>query len=171
MDETPDCHETPSVRRRLASPNQRHSIRCGRRARDALRSENNLRRRVLAPAMERANEGLVKQGAEPLPEGVSPHSLRRTFANLLYAVGEAPPFVMEQMGHTTPGLALSTYAKVMRRGEEEAERSPRLSAIGQQRATTRRSPTTAMLPGRESPHENPHRQAESAQSRRPDSNR
>jgi len=32
--------------------------------------------------------------------------LRRTFCSLLYAVGEVPPVVMREMGHTDPGLGL-----------------------------------------------------------------
>jgi hypothetical protein len=48
--------------------------------------------------------------------------MRRTFASLLYALGEAPPYVMAQMGHTSPNLALSIYAKTMDRRDGEPER-------------------------------------------------
>jgi integrase len=58
----------------------------------------NVRRRVLAKAVEHANGQLAKDGVELLPEGLTPHSLRRTFASLLFALGEAPPYVMAQMG-------------------------------------------------------------------------
>lgn len=34
----------------------------------------------------------------------------RTFASLLYALGEASPYVMRQMGHTSPHLALAVHA-------------------------------------------------------------
>ncbi len=47
------------------------------------------------------------------------HSLRRTFASILYALGESPPVVMQEMGHTDPALALRVYAQVMRRDEGE----------------------------------------------------
>jgi integrase len=50
----------------------------------------------------------------PIPVGLTPRSLRRTFASLLYAL-----YVMQQMGHTDPKLALRIYAQAMRRGEEE----------------------------------------------------
>src|SRR6185312_125780 len=59
---------------------------------------------------------------EPLPVGLTPHSLRRTFASLLFALGEAPPYVMAQMGHTTPNLTLSIYARCMDRRDGEPER-------------------------------------------------
>ena len=65
---------------------------------------------------------LAKDRAEPLPEGLTPHSLRRTFASLLFAVGESPPYVMAQMGHTTPNLTLAIYARQMDRRDGEPER-------------------------------------------------
>jgi integrase len=86
------------------------------------RGASNIRRRVLAKAVERANERLERDESPPLPEGLTPHSLRRTFASLLYAIGENPPVVMAEMGHTHPGLALRIYAQAMRREEGETDR-------------------------------------------------
>jgi integrase len=85
-------------------------------------SASNVRRRVLAKAVERAGAAATRAGTEPLPEGLTPHSLRRTFASLLFALGEAPPYVMAQMGHTTPNLTLSIYARQMDRRDGEPER-------------------------------------------------
>jgi integrase len=82
----------------------------------------NVRRRILAPAVACANEQLAKDEREPMPEGLTPHSLRRTFASLLFAVGEAPPYVMRQMGHTSANLTLSIYARTMDRRDGEPER-------------------------------------------------
>ncbi len=59
--------------------------------------------RMLRRAVERANEQLEES---QLP-AVSPHTLRRTFASLLYERGEDPVYVMDQLGHTDPKLALS----------------------------------------------------------------
>lgn len=68
----------------------------------------------LKRAVERANKTLANQeGIPPIPEGLSPHSLRRTFASLLYLHGENPVYVMHQMVHTDPKLALRIYTKVM----------------------------------------------------------
>jgi hypothetical protein len=47
--------------------------------------------------------------------------LRRSFASLLYGIGE-PPTVVMQMGHTDPALALAIYAHAMRRDDGENER-------------------------------------------------
>ena len=82
----------------------------------------NVRRRILAKAVERANAQLAKEEVEPLPDGLTPHSLRRTFASLLFALEETPPYVMEQMGHTTPNLTLTIYARQMNRRDGEYER-------------------------------------------------
>ena len=93
-------------------------------------SPDNFRNRVLGrPAKDgeqvpgtgavgRANTQLEAAGLPPLPR-LTPHSLRRTFASALYALGETPPTVMAEMGHTDPGLALKVYAQAMRRGEDE----------------------------------------------------
>jgi integrase len=117
----------PLLRDELAT----HAAACRDRRPDALvfgtrtgakQSPTNVRRRVLAKAVERANKRLANDDAETLPEGLTPHSLRRTFASLLYALGEAPPFVMAQMGHTSPNLALAIYAREMDRRDGEPER-------------------------------------------------
>ena len=80
---------------------------------------SNVRRRVLALSVERANELLADRDANPLPDRLSPHSLRRTFASVLYAIGEDPPTVMAEMGHTSRALALAIYAQAMRRSDGE----------------------------------------------------
>lgn len=68
--------------------------------------QSNVRDRVVGRAVERANVALVEAGEAPLPERLTPQSMRRTFASVLYAIGEAPTVVMAEMGHTDPGLAL-----------------------------------------------------------------
>jgi integrase len=82
----------------------------------------NVRKRVLDKAVECANERLTAEGVEPLPERLTPHSLRRTFASLLFALDEAPPYVMAQMGHTSANLTLEVYARQMDRRDGEPER-------------------------------------------------
>ena len=75
-------------------------------------SETNVRRRVLAPAVERASAALEARGDEPPPTGLAPHSRRRTFASILVALGEDTAYVIGQLGHTDPALTLgSTLAR------------------------------------------------------------
>ena len=52
-----------------------------------------------------------------MPDRLTPHSLRGTFASVLYA--EDPGVVMDEMGHTDPALALRLYRQTMRRGDDE----------------------------------------------------
>jgi integrase len=58
----------------------------------------------MARTIERANRNLATRGAAPLPEGLTPHSLRRTFISLLLAIGEEVPYVMRQVGHSDPNV-------------------------------------------------------------------
>ncbi len=82
-------------------------------------STDNLRSRVIAASVEQANKNLRARHLAPLPEGITPHSLRRTFASVLYAIGEDPGVVMDEMGHTDPAVALRVYRQSMRRGDDE----------------------------------------------------
>ncbi len=85
-------------------------------------NDSNVRNRVLAPAIERAAVALEADGLGALPPRLSPHGLRHLFASLLVALGEDPRFVMEQLGHTTPGFTLRLYAHSMRRDDGDLAR-------------------------------------------------
>jgi integrase len=90
-------------------------------------TRSNIARR-LKRAIERANKQLVDQeDISPIPVELSPHSLRRTFASLLYLRGENPVYVMHQMGHTDPKLALRIYTRVM---GEQRRRGPGARLVG-----------------------------------------
>jgi integrase len=91
---------------------------------------SNVRRRILAPAIDRANAELDRAAGDRLPDRLTPHSLRRTFASLLFALGETPPYVMAQMGHTSANLTLSIYARQMDRRDGESERLRALVEAG-----------------------------------------
>ncbi len=65
------------------------------------------------------SENLRARELSPLPDKITPHSLRRTFASILYAIGEDLGVVMDEMGHTDPALALRVYRQSMRRGEDK----------------------------------------------------
>jgi integrase len=85
-------------------------------------SETNVRRRILAPAVVIANERLEANDGDPLPDRLTPHSLRRTFASILVALGEDPAYVIGQLGHTDPTLTLRIYAREMARRDGERDR-------------------------------------------------
>jgi integrase len=83
------------------------------------RDKDNLRNRILASAVKRADKLLEARGQTPLPRGVTPHKLRHTFASILIATGEDPASVMAQLGHTDPKFTLRVYTHMMRRGPAE----------------------------------------------------
>ncbi|HEY5344250.1 MAG TPA: site-specific integrase [Solirubrobacteraceae bacterium] len=105
----------------------------------------NIRRRILDKAVTNANAKLAEDGFERLPEGLTPHSLRRTFASLLFAIGETPPYVMAQMGHTTPNLTLAIYARQMDRRDGEQGRLKALIESPRQRPP--RGQGRSIMPG------------------------
>lgn len=91
------------------------------------RDKDNARERVIRPVVKRASELLAERGQEPLPDGISAHKLRHTFASLLVACGEDPAYVMAQMGHTGPAFTLRVYAQSdapRRRGPRTPQRPP-----------------------------------------------
>jgi len=132
-------HMLPVLRRELAEYRERvkagpsQLVFCTSSGRPI--GASNVRIRVLARAVQRANAELEAGGGQPLPAGLTPHSLRRTFASLLFAIGEPPTYVMNQMGHTTAGLTLALYAREMNRRDGEHGRlnaliAPRPRQIG-----------------------------------------
>jgi integrase len=85
-------------------------------------TRDNIRCRVVSKAVDRANKALVEACLPPIGDGITNHSLRRTFASLLYEAGASPAYVMSQMGHTSAALALEVYAKKMARSRDTGER-------------------------------------------------
>ena len=76
---------------------------------------SNVRNRLLAETVRRANEKRARAGQMLLPAKVTPHTLRRTFASLALAAGRDPRWVMGQLGHTDARLTLNIYAQVIQR--------------------------------------------------------
>jgi integrase len=72
-------------------------------------------RRTMVNVVKRANEQLEEA---PLPR-LSPHALRRTFASVMFALGEPIPVVMADGGWADPKVALTVYAHAMRRDDAE----------------------------------------------------
>ena len=64
--------------------------------------ESNVRRRLLAPCLERAG---IRQ--------IHPHVLRHTFASLLLSNGEPITYVKEQLGHASIQLTVDTYGHLI----------------------------------------------------------
>lgn len=82
------------------------------------RDRSNLLRDVLRPAIAAASTKLIEAGLSPIQDGVTNHTLRRTFASPLYETGASPAYVMAQMGQTSADLALEVYARNMERSRD-----------------------------------------------------
>jgi integrase len=70
-------------------------------------------------AIALANRHLEADGLPTLPARLTPHSPRRTFCSLLYALARTPGTVRDEMGRTDSALALRAYRQAMRRHEDE----------------------------------------------------
>ena len=88
---------------------------------------HNVRKRVICKSAQRAEKLMAERGGL-FPEKITPHSLRRTFASLLFAIGEPHPVVMVEMGHRTVDMTLGLYAHAMRRDDGETQRLNELVA-------------------------------------------
>lgn len=86
------------------------------------RDPDNLRERVLAAVLGRADELLEHRGLVPLPRGLTSHKLRHAFASILVACGEDPVSVMRQIGHTDPSFTLRVYTHMMSLDPADRER-------------------------------------------------
>jgi integrase len=79
-------------------------------------SVSNVERR-LKTAIRRANQRLEELDIRPIGAAVTPHSLRRLYASLRFALGDDPVYVAAQLGHTEPGFSMKVYASAVRRRE------------------------------------------------------
>lgn len=104
----------------------------------------NLRNRLLTPAVREANRVLAENGHATMSDRITPHSLRRTFASILVVIGEDPVYVMGQLGHTDPAFTLRIYAQQMTSRNGERDRIKELvqggnwAELGRNDAQTRR---------------------------------
>lgn len=76
------------------------------------RERNTVRTRILYRAIEKANAQLADKDRPPLPDGITFHALRRTYAALRAELGEHPAITAAQMGHRNPRMILRVYTDV-----------------------------------------------------------
>jgi integrase len=80
-------------------------------ARGIPRGKDNLRKRVLAPALREANRARLESGAPPLPDGIGPEWLRRTFVALQAASGQ-PLDLIQRQADVDTRTAVNIHAQV-----------------------------------------------------------
>jgi len=81
------------------------------------RDKNNIRERVVASIVRRANRDREAAGLPPIGAGVTPHTLRRTYISLMLSAGAELPYVQGQVGHIDAKVTLEIYAIVRKRRE------------------------------------------------------
>jgi integrase len=81
----------------------------------ARRDKDNIRQRVVAPALRKANGERAAAGLPPIAVNVTPHTLRRTYISLMLAAGADVPYVQAQVGHADAKVTLEIYALVLKR--------------------------------------------------------
>ena len=81
------------------------------------RDKDNIRSRVVAPILERANAQRQAADLPPIGIAVTPHTLRRTYISLMLSAGAEVPYVQAQVGHADPKITLEIYAIVLKRRE------------------------------------------------------
>jgi integrase len=89
------------------------------------RDKDNLNKRIVAPVVKRTNQMLRQRGMAELRK-ITPHSFRRTFMSLMFAVGQNPRDVMAWAGHEDPTVTLRIYAQVLRRGPDSKRKAEEL---------------------------------------------
>jgi integrase len=114
----------PALRERLAQHRMDHpaaptqpafATRNGTRQRP-----DNVRARLLAPVLQRANELLEADGVLPIAH-MTPHTLRRTFASVLAVCDVPPRRAMYLLGHTDPTPTLAVYQQVLDVGRRSVD--------------------------------------------------
>jgi integrase len=85
-------------------------------------SRDNARKRIFDKAVELADRRLEDAGLAPMPEGLTPHSLRHTYISLRVALGHDPATIAQDAGHADMAVTFRIYTHVMRLQEGDRER-------------------------------------------------
>jgi integrase len=94
------------------------------------RNKDNVRQRVIEPAVSRANQRRLERGDPPIRAHVTPHTFRRTYITYAIAAGFDIPYVQAQVGHADPSVTLAVYAQVMRRPDRDQLRAEIREVLG-----------------------------------------
>ena len=85
-------------------------------------SRDNARKRIFDKAVELADEQLEEADLSPIPEELTPHSLRHTYISLRVALGDDPAVISQDAGHADMGVTFRIYTHVMRLQDGDRER-------------------------------------------------
>jgi len=96
---------------------------------------DNLRSRILAPAVARANELLARDSLPPIAH-LTPHSMRRTFASLLAYCNVPMPRAMYLLGHDDPTMTVGIYQQMLNEGPGSVDAFEKLAGATRDEAET-----------------------------------
>ena len=99
------------------------------------RNKDNVRLRVIAPVVSRANAIRAAEDRPPIRAHVTPHTFRRTYITYMIAAGYDLPYVQAQVGHADPAVTLAIYAQVMRRADRDELKAEIRGLLGEGQAT------------------------------------
>jgi integrase len=86
-------------------------------------NRNNVRRRLLEPAVKRANAQLLKASIAPISD-LTLDGLRRTYGSLRHAAGDEAGYTAAQIGHADATFTLNVYTVAAKRRERMSEAEP-----------------------------------------------
>lgn len=83
-------------------------------------SDDNVRARLVRPAVERANRIRAEAGLPPLPPNVTPHTLRRTYISIALIASDMDlKWVMSQVGHAHSSTTMDVYNQLLQRRDRD----------------------------------------------------
>ncbi len=94
------------------------------------RDRSNVLKRVVHPALERANEIRASRDEPPILVHLTPHTFRRTYITFMVAAGYDLPCIQAQVGHEDPTTTLAIYAQIIRRADRDQLRAEIRQLLG-----------------------------------------
>jgi integrase len=94
------------------------------------RDRSNVLKRVIHPALERANQLRAGYDAPPIRAHVTPHTFRRTYITFVVAAGFDLPYIQAQVGHVNPTTTLAVYAQMIARADRDQLRAEIRELLG-----------------------------------------
>jgi integrase len=94
------------------------------------RDRNNVLKRVVTPALARANELRTSRDEPPIRVHLTPHTFRRSYITFMVAAGFDLPYIQAQVGHVDPSTTLGIYAQMIARSDRDQLRAEIRELLG-----------------------------------------
>jgi hypothetical protein len=94
------------------------------------RDRDNVLKRVVTPALARANELRASRDEPPVRVHLTPHTFRRTYVTFMVAAGCDLPYIQARVGHVDPTTTLRIYAQMITRSDRDQLRAEIRELLG-----------------------------------------